>query len=254
MDVWQLIGRDHANIEHLIHEAPRALNGPGVVRSRETLLGELIDELESHASAIEYSLYGALAQRPETSQLAAELYAGHREFMRQLNRLTRYRRKGSEGWLDTFEDVTFLVDQHLHRIKRELLPAAQKALSADEVRDAARIFIRAKTRAIQGRRPTRFGELVSSEMGLGLIVGTAVAGLGYLLWQGGYLGRSGSRSRPGSRLASNVGQRGINPATASMPAGRGTSSTGKDRQEQLLDDGLEETFPASDPVSAQRFT
>lgn len=254
MDVWQLIGRDHANIEQLIHDAPRALNGPGVVRSRERLLGDLIDELETHASGIEASLYRPLAQRPETSQMTAELHAEHKEFIGQLGALTKYRSKGSERWLDTFEDVTFLVGQHLHRHKHELLPAARKLLSAEEVREATRTFIQAKTRAIKSRRGTRFGEIVSTEMGLGLIVGTAVAGLGYLLWQGGYLGGASSRSHSKGRPAPSDQRRGVNPDTASIPGGRGTSSIGKDRQERLLDEGLEETFPASDPVSAQRFT
>ena len=246
MDVWQLIGRDHANIEQLIHDAPRALNGSGVVRSRERLLGDLIGELETHASAIEASLYRPLAQRPETSRMTAELYAAHRAFIRQLTGLVRYREKNSEGWLDTFEDVTFLVDQHLHRLKHELMPAARTLLSADEVRDAARAFIRAKTRAIQARRRTRFGDLVSSELGLGLMVGTAVAGLGYLLWQGGHLGMPGSRSH--RRSARSDEGRGVKPAD------RGGRSIDKDRRERLLDEGLEDTFPASDPISAQRFT
>ena len=33
-----------------------------------------------------------------------------------------------------------------------------------------------------------------------------------------------------------------------------TSSTPKKRQSELLDEGLEETFPASDPVSAKHIT
>jgi len=32
------------------------------------------------------------------------------------------------------------------------------------------------------------------------------------------------------------------------------TDTAEDRQEALIDEGLEETFPASDPVSAKRIT
>lgn len=35
---------------------------------------------------------------------------------------------------------------------------------------------------------------------------------------------------------------------------RETDRKSEDRQEALLDEGLEETFPASDPVSAKRIT
>jgi hypothetical protein len=35
---------------------------------------------------------------------------------------------------------------------------------------------------------------------------------------------------------------------------RETERDSEDRQEALLDEGLEETFPASDPVSAKRIT
>ena len=35
---------------------------------------------------------------------------------------------------------------------------------------------------------------------------------------------------------------------------RETERESEDRQEALLDEGLEETFPASDPVSAKRIT
>ena len=35
---------------------------------------------------------------------------------------------------------------------------------------------------------------------------------------------------------------------------RETQRAAEDRQEALIDEGLEETFPASDPVSAKRIT
>ena len=249
MDVWQLIRRDHANIEHLIHEAPSAFNRPGAARGRELLLADLIGQLETHAEAMSVSLYAPLGRQPQTKNLIDELYDEHREFTRQLADLARFRWKGSEGWINAFDDATFLVDQHLHRLKHELLPAAQELLSEKEANNAARTFVQVKQWAAQSRR--RPEPAPRSELDLKVIVCTLAVGLGYVLWQSGFLG---SHSRAGRRTASTSGQRGVNPATASIPARRDTSSIGRDRQERLLDDGLEETFPASDPVSAQRFT
>ncbi|MBB5746739.1 hypothetical protein [Brevundimonas variabilis] len=44
------------------------------------------------------------------------------------------------------------------------------------------------------------------------------------------------------------------PATDPDPDGASVKEKGEDHQEDLLDQGLEETFPASDPVSVKRTT
>ena len=193
MEIWQLIGRDHTNIEQIIHDAPRALNGPGVVRSRERLLGELIDALAIHAEAVSVSLYAPLGRRAETRRLIDELSDEHRAFMDQLESLARVRRKASEGWLDAFEDATFLVDQHIHRHKHELLPAARKLLSEREVGDAARAFIQAKRWAIQLRPRSVTGAAPAGDLNLRVILCTAAVGVGLLLWRGGFFAGSSNR-------------------------------------------------------------
>ena len=170
MDVWQLIGRDHASIEHIIYEAPLAPNGPGGARSRERLLAELINQLETHAEAMSVSLYAPLGRQSQTRDLIDELYDEHRELTGQLADLARYRWKGSEGWLNAFEDATFLVDQHLHRLKHELLPAAHELLSEKEAGNAARTFIQVKQWAAQSRRRTE--PAPRSELDLKVIVCT----------------------------------------------------------------------------------
>ena len=252
MEIWQIIGRDHAIIEQSIHDAPRALNGPGVVRNRERILGDLIDDLETHAEALEVSLYDALGAKPEMRTLVTELRDGHRVFMRQLDGLRQRRRHGSDGWLDTFEDATFLVDQHIHRTKHELVPRAAMLLSPDEVAEVTRAFVRAKTRRLKARHHAPSGGSASRELRLGIFVSVAAAGLGYLLWQAGFLGGSGRRPKAGARAGD--GRRGVNPRTAPVPAGHGAGETARQRTERMLDEGLEDTFPASDPVPAQRFT
>lgn len=43
-------------------------------------------------------------------------------------------------------------------------------------------------------------------------------------------------------------------AAATAPGDIGPNCDAKERQEQLLDEGIEETFPASDSVSVKRIT
>lgn len=186
MDIWQLIERDHENIAQLIREIPYALNGRGVVRSRERMLSDLMDVLELHAVGLAASLYAPLSRERQTEGLIEDLRRGHLEFARQLKDLSRRRPTSARGWLNAFEDVTFLVDQHLHRHVHELIPAARKLLSPDEVDNATRMFIRAKTRALQGQRRGSASGIMSSEMSLIATVAAAATGLGYLVWRGGF--------------------------------------------------------------------
>jgi hypothetical protein len=202
MDVWQLIERDHENIASLIREIPYALNAPGAVGGRERMLADLMDELELHAIALDASLYGPLSRESRTRALIEDLQRGHAEFWRQLQQLARYRKKHSAGWLNTFEDVTFLVDQHLHRHVHELVPAARAHFSPEEVSAATRAYVRAKTRALQGRRRGAVGGIMSSEVALITTAAAVAAGLGYLVWRRGRFGstRRGRTVEDGERV------------------------------------------------------
>jgi hypothetical protein len=199
MDVWQLIERDHENIGGLIREIPYALNDPRAVGSREQMLADLMDELDLHAIGLGASLYGPLSRESQTRTLIEDLNRGHAEFRRQLQQLARRRKTASSGWLDTFEDVTFLVDQHLHRHVHELIPAAQMLLAPEEVATATRAFVRAKTNALRSRRRGIVAGGMSSEFALIATIAGVAAGLAYLVWNGGRFGlsRSGRTAEAG---------------------------------------------------------
>nr|WP_276592769.1 MULTISPECIES: hemerythrin domain-containing protein [unclassified Methylobacterium] len=190
--LWQLIERDHKNIGGLIRDIPLALNDPRAVGGREQMLADLMDELKLHAIAVDASLYAPLSRESRTRALIEELHHGHAEFRRQLQRLAQDRTKGSAGWLDTFEDATFLVDQHLHRHVHELIPAAQALFSPEEVAAATRAFVRAKTNALRSRRRGRATGIMSSEVTLVATLAGVAVGLGYLIWNSGRFGRSRS--------------------------------------------------------------
>lgn len=227
MDLWQLIARDHENIAHLIHETPYALNSPGVVRSRERLLAELMDELEAHAAAMDASLFAPLRHEDGTRHLVEELRREHREFMQQLGNLARYALKNSVGWLNMFEDATTLVDQHLYRQNQKLLPAARELLGPEEVRNATRRYVRAKLRALQARRRA-LGGLVSSEIAFTATICAAAVGLGLLAWRRGWLSGLRSDQRPTrSRADEGWGQA---KGALAEPSALGPSNTSNNPQ------------------------
>jgi hemerythrin-like domain-containing protein len=203
MDVWQLIERDHENIAQLIHDIPNALGGRSVIRNRERLLGDLIDQLETHAEAIDASLYGPMSRASETRHLVMELQDEHHAFMRQLAGLARSHRKDADGWLDAFADAAFLVDQHLHRHAHGLIPAARKLLSREEVEHATRLFIRGKVNALRSRDRAGLGGAELSDLVVVGAVGAALGGLALLAWRSGLFG---SRDLPSHRsdLAAEV--------------------------------------------------
>ncbi|GJD96121.1 hemerythrin domain-containing protein [Methylobacterium iners] len=188
MDVWQLIERDHENIAQLIHDVPNALGGRSVVRNRERLLDDLIDQLETHAVAVRASLYEPLSRTSETRRLVEDLQGEQEAFMRPLAGLARSRRKDADGWLDAFADAAFLVDQHLHRHTHELVPAARKLLSREEVEHATRLFIRGKVNALKSRQQSRVSGMGLSDLIVIGAVGAVVSGLALLAWRSGLFG------------------------------------------------------------------
>lgn len=259
MDIWQRIENDHANIAQLIHETPNALNGPGVVRSRERLLGDLIDALDRHGAALAAGLYPPLRREARTARLVDDLAHEQAAYMRDLRALAR--RRGGSGWLNRFEDVTYAVDQCLHRHVHELVPAARALLSAEAAERAGHAYVRAKIQALRGD-----GALLGGALGGGAATGAAVAavaGLALLAWR---LAGSRRRSAGGDR------SEGGNAGRQTRPVGVGSGRPGPDRgtrsasgerrggeelharQERLLDEAIEETFPASDPIAPKRIT
>jgi hypothetical protein len=263
MDIWQRIANDHANIAQLIHETPNALNGPGVVRSRERLLDDLIDALDRHGAALAASLYPPLRRDPRTARLVEELSREQADFMRDLRALAQ--RRGGSGWLNRFEDVTYAVDHCLHRHVHELVPAARDLLSADAVERAGHAYVRAKIQALRGRGS---GLLPDGGLGGGAATGAAiaaVAGLALLAWRlagsrqrdrsaGGTRHYDRSDGRHAGTGGLDRGQPRSDRAAESAPGERRGGEDLRARQERLLDEAIEETFPASDPIAPKRIT
>ncbi|MGV7030710.1 hemerythrin domain-containing protein [Methylobacterium symbioticum] len=239
MDIWHFIERDHANIAYLIHEMPAALPGADVLRSRSRLLADLIDELDRHAKALSGSLYPVLRRDPGTERLIADLAAEEAEFMRALRRLQR-QRTDSRGWLDRFADATYAVDRWLHRHRHELVPAARARLFGPDLDRTGDAFIRARRRLLNERGSGFPGHL--RKAGAVVALTSAVA---LLIWRLGAADRHRGAGQP-------VPAKRADGAAPQPPRERGEDL--RERQERLLDEAIEETFPASDPIAPSRIT
>lgn len=62
------------------------------------------------------------------------------------------------------------------------------------------------------------------------------------------------KDRPASIERASGGQQNADKAAESAPGPREEGANLKERQEDLLDEAVEETFPASDPIAPKRIT
>lgn len=62
------------------------------------------------------------------------------------------------------------------------------------------------------------------------------------------------QDRPAPIERASGGQANADKAAETAPGDRRDGEDMKERQERLIDEGVEETFPASDPVSVKKIT
>lgn len=110
---------------------------------RKKLFKELVKELKSHAAAEEQALWSSVMRNPKTTDDARHAVSEHKEIDKMLNDLAA-RDMASPGWLRRF---SALHKEYLHHIKeeeQEQFVAAQKHLSASDIRYMKQVFIRRK--------------------------------------------------------------------------------------------------------------
>lgn len=130
------------------HDRHRALlamieETEGKSPDREKLFRELARELKSHAAAEEQALWSSVLRDPETTDFARHAISEHKEIDDMLGDLAA-RDMASSGWLRRFGG---LKEEYLHHIReeeQEQFVAAQKHLTATDVRYMRRVFNRRK--------------------------------------------------------------------------------------------------------------
>ena len=110
---------------------------------RKKLFRELVREIKGHAAAEEQALWSSVMRNPATTEDARHAVGEHKEMDKLLADLAA-RDMASSGWLRRFAKVR---EEYLHHIKeeeQEQFVAAQKHLSAADVRYMRQVFNRRK--------------------------------------------------------------------------------------------------------------
>ena len=135
------------------------------------------------------------------------------------------------------------------------MPLARELLSADLVEVAGHTFVRAKANVIRTSRKRPVRGPPANELFLVSAVGLATAALALIAWRTGFFGKSEARlGRQGTSPARAERDDRMDLAAAAAPGERTPGEDLDGRQDQLLDQALEETFPGSDPISPKQIT
>jgi len=123
----------------------------GAVKTRETLFAELKSELEQVAEIEERHLLPLLAKHKETKDLVRGAKEDNKTLREQLQALENIP-KNDPAFLQAINDLRKGFQRHVRDGKSELLPAVQKALSEEEVQEAAETIQARFEQAEQAKR------------------------------------------------------------------------------------------------------
>lgn len=130
------------------HDRHRALlamieETEGKSPDREKLFAELVRELKSHAAAEEQALWSTVLRDPATTDVARHAIAEHKEIDDMLADLAA-RDMASSGWLRRFGGLREEYLHHIQEEEQEQFVAAEKQLSATDLRYMRSVFNRRK--------------------------------------------------------------------------------------------------------------
>jgi stress response protein YsnF len=108
----------------------------GAVKTREKLFGELKAELTLHVSLEEEHLFPLLRRNAETKHLVADAVKDNKDLRARLTDLDALPKNG-EAFIPLLTELQKAFRQHSRDDKKELLPAVQRALSAEQVQEVA---------------------------------------------------------------------------------------------------------------------
>ncbi|WP_423454452.1 hemerythrin domain-containing protein [Ottowia sp. VDI28] len=115
----------------------------GKTPERKRLFKELVLEIKGHAAAEEQALWSTVLRNPATTEDARHAVAEHHEMDEMMADLAA-RDMGSSGWLRRF---AALREEYLHHVReeeQEQFVAAEKHLTAADIRHMRQVFNRRK--------------------------------------------------------------------------------------------------------------
>jgi hypothetical protein len=115
----------------------------GKSAERKRLFNEFVHEVKGHAAAEEQALWSTVLRDPPTTEDARHAVAEHHELDEMMADLAA-RDMGSSGWLRRFAKLREKYLHHVREEEQEQFEAAQKHLTAADVRHMRRVFNRRK--------------------------------------------------------------------------------------------------------------
>ena len=115
----------------------------GDSKDRKRLFKELVREIKGHAAAEEQALWSTVMRNPKTTADARHAVGEHKEMDKMLADLAA-RDMAKSSWIRRFEKAR---DEYLHHIReeeQEQFKAAEKHLSATDIRYLRQVFNRRK--------------------------------------------------------------------------------------------------------------
>ena len=106
------------------------------VKTRENLFGDLSHELRLHADIEQKHLFPALRGNDQTKDLVADATKTNRELRAKIDEIEGLA-KGDKSFLPRLAELRKLFDEQVRDERRQLLPAARKALSDEEAQALA---------------------------------------------------------------------------------------------------------------------
>lgn len=142
--------------DHDRHRALFAMIGEtrGKSATRQKLFRELVHEIKGHAAAEEQALWSSVLRDPKTTEHARHAVAEHKEMDDMLGDLAA-RDMAGHGWMQRLRK---LKDEYLHHIReeeQEQFVAAEKQLSAADLRHLRQVFTARKRAEKAGARITK---------------------------------------------------------------------------------------------------
>jgi hemerythrin-like domain-containing protein len=144
MDAYQILMKDHRNVEDLFEKIEKTDDGQH--KEREQLLGKLREELELHTEIEERLLYPEMKKHPGTKKLAGEALEEHGEVKRLLQELPKLS-PGEERWSDMIEELDHAVQHHVREEEEQMFPAARREISESRAKELDRQIEEMKQRA-----------------------------------------------------------------------------------------------------------
>jgi hemerythrin superfamily protein len=134
-DVVELIEHDHREVEQLFAQFEQSGDA--------ALAAQLCDELDKHAAAEEQEVYPVVAEKVDDGRkLASEAEDEHKEARQVIGRIRRT--SDPEHLTELMQELKSLVQHHVQEEESEMLPKAQREISAEEREQLGARFEEAK--------------------------------------------------------------------------------------------------------------